>query len=191
MSKRLPQRLDSARTYMRLPHADDAQELNAAIVESFAQISPWVPWAKQVPSVADSEAYCTESIAKHAAGEALNYLMFSRDTHEFIAGIGIPRLDWSVPMFELGYWCRTSQTGKGYITEGVGVISRYCFAELDAVRLELHIDELNEPSVRVAQACGYELESIARHSSRNNAGELCSMKIFRCLDRAELLSRLS
>lgn len=189
MSKPLPTRLETARTYMRLPQASDAQELNAGIVESYPEIKQWVPWATQVPSLEDSQTYCAQSLAKHNAGEALNYLMFSRETDEFIAGIGIPRLDWSVPMFEIGYWCRTVHTGKGYISEGVLALSQFCFDSLSAARLELHIDELNGPSVKVAEACGYQLESVARRSARNNAGELCDIRVYRCLDPAELSTR--
>jgi len=189
MSKPAPVRIDTSRTYLRPPRVEDAQLLNAAIVESYAEIKPWIPWATSLPSVEDSTLYCRESIEKFNRHEAFNYLMFSRASDEFIAGIGVPRLDWAVPMFEIGYWCRTSQVGKGYVTEAVSALSEVCFDDLGAARLELHIDALNERSVSVAETCGYQFESLARRSSRNNAGELCDIKIFSCVNSSDLVIR--
>ena len=186
MSNLAPIQFETARTYSRLPRIDDAPMLNAAIVESYEELAKWVPWAVTLPSVDDSAQYCEDCIAKYQQREAFNYLMFSRDGDEFIAGIGVPRLDWTVPMFEIGYWCRAARVGQGYITEGVIALSHLCFTRLEAARLELHIDPLNAKSTAVAQACGYQLESVARRSSRNNAGELCDMQIFSCLDPADL-----
>lgn len=186
MSKLAPVHIETSRTYLRPPRVEDAQILNAAIAESYAEIKPWIPWAKSPPSVEDSTVYCRESIEKFDRHEAFNYLMFSRASDEFIAGIGVPRLDWAVPMFEIGYWCRTSQVGKGYVAEAVSALSEVCFVDLGAARLELRIDALNARSVAVAETCGYQFESLARHSSRNNAGELCDIKIFSCINASEL-----
>ena len=43
----------------------------------------------------------------------------------FLGSSGLHRIDWDVPKFEIGYWCRTSLARRGYITEAVAKIEEY------------------------------------------------------------------
>jgi RimJ/RimL family protein N-acetyltransferase len=63
-----------------------------------------------------------------------------------------------VPKFEIGYWCRTGFTGRGYITEAVLGIGAFAFETLGAKRVEIRCDSRNHPSVRVAQRAGFRPE---------------------------------
>ena len=47
---------------------------------------------------------------------------------------GLQGIDWEVPKFEIGYWCRTRFTGRGYITEAVLGITAFAFDTLGARR---------------------------------------------------------
>lgn len=63
---------------------------------------------------------------------------------------------------ELGYVVAPAARGRGVATEGLRQLTEWAFAELDALRLELWIDVLNEPSKRVAERCGYMREGVLR-----------------------------
>ena len=63
---------------------------------------------------------------------------------------------------ELGYVVAPAARGRGVATEGLRLLTEWAFAELDALRLELWIDVLNEPSKRVAERCGYQREGVLR-----------------------------
>jgi RimJ/RimL family protein N-acetyltransferase len=92
--------------------------------------------------------------------------------------VGIPGLqgiDWEVPKFEIGYWCRTSFTGHGFITEAVKSITSITFEVLDARRVESRCDPDNLKSTRVAERAGFTLEATLHN---NELGTLRDTMIF-------------
>jgi RimJ/RimL family protein N-acetyltransferase len=73
-------------------------------------------------------------------------------------------IDWEVPKFEIGYWCRTRFTGHGYTTEAVRGITAFAFEALGARRVEIRCDSRNLPSARVAERAGFRLEGELRNN---------------------------
>jgi RimJ/RimL family protein N-acetyltransferase len=63
---------------------------------------------------------------------------------------------------ELGYVVAPSARGRGVATDALRLLTEWAFSELDALRIELWIDVLNEPSKRVAQRSGYVREGVLR-----------------------------
>jgi RimJ/RimL family protein N-acetyltransferase len=71
---------------------------------------------------------------------------------------------------ELGYVVAPESRGRGVASEALRRLTDWAFAELDALRLELHISAGNEASQRVAARCGYVREGVLR--SLHFKGEL-------------------
>ena len=94
---------------------------------------------------------------------------------------GLHRIDWSVPSFEIGYWCHTSFAGHGYITEAVRGIAAFAFDFLSASRVEIRCDSLNRRSVRVAERAGFRLEAELRNAEAGTDGSLRNTLIFSML----------
>jgi RimJ/RimL family protein N-acetyltransferase len=65
---------------------------------------------------------------------------------------------------ELGYIVAPSARGRGVATAMLDELTRWAFAELDALRITLIIDVENRASARVAERCGYVLEGVMRSS---------------------------
>ena len=84
--------------------------------------------------------------------------LYLRGTDTLVGSSGLQGIDWEVPTFEIGYWCRTGFTGRGYITEAVLGIRAFAFETLGAKRVEIRCDSRNHPSVRVARRAGFLLE---------------------------------
>lgn len=55
---RIPQQLDTERLLLRVPEAADVEGLNAAIAESFAELTPWMPWAREPQTLEQTRAFC-------------------------------------------------------------------------------------------------------------------------------------
>ena len=51
----IPESFETERLLIRVPRAGDGPELNAAVLETFEGLQPWMPWAKERPSVEKSE----------------------------------------------------------------------------------------------------------------------------------------
>jgi len=164
----IPDFFESERLVLRAPRPGDGDALNAAVIESLAELRPWMPWAMTAPTLADSEEYVRRSAVKYAAREDLPLLLWQRATDVLVGGSGMHRIDWEVPAVEIGYWVRTSQVGQGYITEAVNAITHFAFDVIGAHRVEIHCDERNGRSAAVARRAGFELEGILRNEAREH-----------------------
>ena len=62
--------------------------------------------------------------------------------------------------------------GKGYASEAVRLLTDYLFAQRPGChRLQLIIEEWNDPSARLAEACGYASEGILRKAGYSSEDE--------------------
>ena len=146
-----------------------------AIVETLDDLRQWtasLPWALEEPSVAVSETFCREGAAAYAARHDFPMLLFTKDDGRFIGSSGLHRFNWSVPKFEVGFWCRKSCHGRGFITEAVRAITGFAFSSLGARRVESFPDEENMSSRRVCERAGYRLEGIMQNERVDARGGL-------------------
>jgi RimJ/RimL family protein N-acetyltransferase len=167
--------LASARLLLRAPQAGDGVALNEAVVESIDSLRPWLPWAQTLPTPEQSELTCRQMAARFAQRSDLPMFVFERGNDDgagrLIGGTGLHRFDWSVPRFEIGYWCRTSVQGRGYITEAVQTLSRFAFDTLQARRVEVRMSSANVRSRAVAERCGFAFEGLLRQDALGVDGQ--------------------
>ena len=174
-----PTRIETERLTIRAPQAGDGAESCAAILESLEELRPWMPWACESLTPETQEAVMRRAHADFMSRTDLMLLLFLKGTTTMVGASGLHRIDWRVPRFEIGYWLRTSHTGKGYITEAVTAIGAFAFDTLGAHRVEIRCDERNTRSSAVARRCGYDLEGILRNNARDHlTGELENTMVF-------------
>ena len=185
----MPDHLATHRLLLRCPTERDASQVNAAVCESLADLRPWMPWAQIEPSLVQSQADCRRLQARFLLREDLAMFIFERraDGSEgrFIGGTGLHRLQWEARCFEIGYWCRTSMQGQGFVGEAVGALSHFAFGALGAQRIEVRMDEANERSRRVAERAGFELEGVLRSASLTPQGALRDTRVYARLRSAD------
>jgi ribosomal-protein-serine acetyltransferase len=180
-----PDSFDTERLTIRAPRPGDAAEIVQAMIESREELLPWMPWAKDIPTVQASEARIRRAAAQWMAREDLLLHVYLKGTDTFVAGSGLHRLNWETGKFEIGYWVRTKFSGQGYVAEAVNGIADFAFAHLKANRVEIRCDAQNERSVAVARRCGFLLEGILRHDRLGVNGELRSTLVFSKISRNE------
>lgn len=182
----IPEQIETERMIIRIARAGDGAAVNAAVVESLAELRPWMPWVKTTPTVDESEAQGRKAYARFHSREDLTYRGWLKDDPgTFVVGSGLHRMDWSVPRFEIGYWVRTSFAGRGYVTEMVRALERLAFETLNAARVEIRCDDRNERSFRVAERCGFAFEGVLRCESRGAYDELRDMRVYAKVRRAD------
>jgi RimJ/RimL family protein N-acetyltransferase len=171
----LPAELASERLLMRAPRAGDGAALNDAMVESLESLKPWMPWAQKMPTPEESELTCRQIALRFAQRSDLTLFMFERAADgaggRLVGGTGLHRMDWNVPRFEIGYWCRPSMQGRGLVTEAVQALARFAFDALRARRVEVRMSSANTRSRAVAERCGFTLEGVLRQDSRGVDGQ--------------------
>ena len=176
-----PDRFETERLLIRSPLPGDGPALNAAVVESLDSLRPWMPWAQTAPTVEEDEELVRKGRAHFLERSDLWLLLFLKGTDTVVGGSGLHRMDWDVPRFEIGYWCRSRFEGQGYITEAVRGITAFAFNTLGAQRVMIRMDTRNVRSRAVAERAGYVLEGEMRHDARAVDGSLRNTLVFSLL----------
>ncbi len=176
-----PARLESERLYLRPPEPADAAVVNRGVRDSFEALNRFMEWAAEPPTIEDSQAFCATGRPMPVTGEAFPLLAFRRSDDALVGGCGMAGCDLTVPSFELGYWCVTALSGRGYITEAVIAQCRYLRESFRAERIELRMDERNERSAAVAQRLGFTLEGTLHAQARSHHGVLRNTRVYALL----------
>jgi RimJ/RimL family protein N-acetyltransferase len=184
----LPTEILTPRMRLVPPAPGDGLSVNRAIAESFPELNRWMDWASSMPTLIESERFVRDAAARFMRREDLPLFLRKRDSGEFIGASGMHRIDWQVPRFEIGYWCRTSMVGKGYVGEAVAAITRFAFEKLGAARVEIRTDSQNARSFRVAERLGFRLEGIMRRDARTPQGTLRDTRLYSMVGLADLRS---
>ena len=166
----VPESFETERLTIRALRFGDGAEVNAAIAETFADLHEWMDWARTMPSVGDTEEVVRRSHAKFVAREDFGLRINLKGTETLVGMSGLHVRDWRIPAFEIGYWCRKSFEGKGYITEAVKGITRFGFELMKAERIIIRCDEQNVRSAAVARRAGFTLEGILRNEDHTADG---------------------
>ena len=169
----VPTAIETRRLLLRPFRADDAAALHEALVESVdaLRVSLWfIPWVAETPTPQTAEIRCRKAEANFLLRTDLPYLAFDKATGRLVGSVGLHRTDWLLPKTEIGYWVRTSETGKGYASECVRALSAWALDELKAQRVELVTSEDNHGSRAVAERCGFVLEGVLHNTLRRPDG---------------------
>lgn len=168
---KVPVVIETERLLLRMPQPGDGRSVNAAIKASLSELKPWLGFAQNDPSVEDTETNTREAHAKFLTRESLRYLIFLKDTNEFVGSTGFHNIDWSVPKFEIGYWIDTRMSGYGYMVEAVGKLTDFALTELKGKRVEIRCESINGRSRAIPERLGYILEGILRNEDLSVDGE--------------------
>lgn len=167
--------LVTERLLLRPPAAGDGPVLYEALVETLPELRRFLgflSWVAAEPSIEGAELFCRRAVANFHARTDFPLLVIDRSRARLVGVCGLHRPDWNVPKFEVGYWCRTPDAGRGYISEAVRALSQAAADRLGAVRLEAITDQDNLASRRVAERAGFVLEGVLHASTRSPDGSL-------------------
>lgn len=179
--KEVPESFETERLLIRMPKPGDGPTLNAAVIESLENLRPWMPWARNVPTLEESETTVRNAWIKYLAREDFMLLLFLKGTDTLVGGSGLHVRNenyWDVPKFEIGYWVRQSCEGKGFIGEAVAGITKFGFEILGARRIEIRCDERNSRSRHVAERTGYKLDALFVNDGVDTSGQIRNTLIF-------------
>jgi RimJ/RimL family protein N-acetyltransferase len=166
------------RLVLRPPSPENAAAVQEALEESFADLQVWMDWATALQSLEETKSILGQARAKYESMEEFQVHAFLGDSGRFVLSAWLGPRDWEVPKFEIGYWCRTSMLGKGYVTEAVRELAAAAFTDMAANRLEIRCDSRNYRSRRVAELAGFHLEAELRCDARANDGSLRDTTVY-------------
>ena len=185
-----PVPITTPRLIIRPPQIGDGIVVNEAILESFAELSQFMPWAKQKPLVEETEIFVRQAAAnwilKKNDEPYLPLFMFDKTTNWFIGATGYHNFDWEIPSIETGYWIRTSCARQGLMTEAINALTQYAFKQLFVKRIAITCDINNLRSKKIPESLNYQLESIVKANRFNSKGEESDTLVFAKYDLLNL-----
>lgn len=169
----IPEIIETERLLIKVIKPGDGKVINEAVLESWETLGKWMPWAqKSKPTLEESEVLCRQGYAKFLLREDILIGFWRKEDNRYLGGSGLHRINWQVPSFEIGYWIRDSEVGKGYVSETVKGISKMAFDKLSCKRLEIRCDSDNNRSRQVMINCGFEHEATLKNQATHPDGNV-------------------
>lgn len=146
---------------VRLYEPADAEDLRAAAVESAAEVGRWMGWCHPGYSLADARGWIASQEDLVRRGLAYEFAIHD-GSGRYVGGCGVNQVNRALRLANLGYWIRTSETGRGVAAEAVRLVAARVFDETDLIRLEIVCAVGNVRSQRVAEKVGATREGVLR-----------------------------
>ena len=132
---------------------DDAAQLFEAATESIDTVYRWLPWCRPGYTLDEARAWVAEQTAAFEEGKEYEFVIVS-PSGRFAGGCGIDLLDRTNRRANLGYWVRSSETGRGAATAAARLAAGWAFENTDLIRIEILAAAGNVQSQRVAEKAG-------------------------------------
>jgi RimJ/RimL family protein N-acetyltransferase len=135
----------------------------AAVMESIPEISRWMPWCHEAYGLEDHKKWSNTRQKQWDGGVEYDFVIFRPESSKALGICGLNNFDWQNRRANLGYWVRTSQTGKGLATEAARLLAGFGFETLHLNRIEILIAQANTASQRVAEKLGVAREGFLKN----------------------------
>jgi RimJ/RimL family protein N-acetyltransferase len=139
----------------------DAEDLYRAARESVGDVFRWLPWCHAQYSMADAVEWTEAQARRRAEGTEYGFAIVGPDGR-YLGGCGVNQINRLHRFGNLGYWVRSSETGRGVASNAVRQLADFAFRATDLVRLEIVCAVGNERSQRVAERAGAVREGVLR-----------------------------
>ena len=167
----IPTQLETERLLLRAPHfTGDGNIVNQAIRDSFNELKAWLPFAQKIPAVEETEINLRNAHIKFLKRESFRYLIFHKETNDFLGTVSLQGIDWSIPKCKIGYWINTKFSGNGYMTEAVKALTDFGLNQLRFKRIEIRCESTNLKSRAIPEKLGYALEGTLRNEDLSADG---------------------
>ena len=148
---------------LRPPRPEDCDAMHAAVMESVQEVSRWLPWCHAGYSREDAASFIRLAAEAWARDMRFSFAILAAEDGAYLGGIGINHVVAPNRLGNVGYWVRSSRTGRGIASAAVRLVARYAFGSLGLTRLEIVCKPDNTSSRRVAEKVGARFEAISRN----------------------------
>ena len=143
--------------------ADDIPSLFEAARESTKEMLAWLSWCHPNYTVEESRSFVLSSETAWNEKTRFAFAVFDVSSGLFLGGVGLNQINRNHNFANLGYWVRSSQTGRGVATAATLLAAEFGFEDLGLNRIEILTATGNAASGRVAENAGAKREGILRN----------------------------
>lgn len=157
-----PTQLTEEGVHIRPYGASDVEALHEAVAESIDDLRPWLNWARDGYALSDAQDWVRSRSQAWARKEAYSFAVVDADTGRFLGGVGLNQIDPAHGGANLGYWTRSSETGRGVASTAAALAARFGLDTADLHRIEILVPAGHDASMAVARNAGAAREGILR-----------------------------
>jgi ribosomal-protein-alanine N-acetyltransferase len=148
--------LKGEKVYLRKPKAEDFDELDA-LYKSSRKLH------RGLVSPDFSRKDFEELLIRNEREDYESFLICVNEIHQIAGTITLSQIfRKAFCNAYLGYLLSANFTGKGFMTEAVGLVLKHAFTNLKLHRVEANVQPQNTPSINVLQRCGFTKEGFSR-----------------------------
>lgn len=155
--------LEQGPVVLRPSRSADAARLYEAARQSTAEVFPWMAWCHPDYSLKESRAWIKVTIQGWRDDTMFEFTMNDPTDGSFLGCCGLSPISPSNPVFNLGYWVRTGQTGRGVATAATVLLTEFGIKRAGLTRIEILVATANLTSQRVAEKAGATREGVLRN----------------------------
>jgi ribosomal-protein-serine acetyltransferase len=141
----------------------DAEEMHAAIVESLAELKPWLPFAHDAYAIKETRDWIKTNPKSWKNGTEFYFLITDAGDGTILGGCGLNNIDKENRRANLGYWVRTSRSARGVCPAATRLLAKWGFEHLKLGRIEVLVAVGNRKSRRAAEKAGAREEGVLRN----------------------------
>ena len=159
---KIPLSFETKRLLVRRYRVTDENTLYRSARASIDEVFEFLPWCHPEYSRGDAREWLTKIEPDWHEGSAYNFAIFNQSGNTFHGGCSISRIDEHLTA-NLGYWIKSSNSGRGIATEASFGLARFGIEHLNLQRLEIIMSTKNPKSKRVAEKIGATFEGSLRN----------------------------
>lgn len=168
----IPSSLETERLLLRVPFlSGDGRVVNEAIKESITELSKWLPFAQEIPAIEETESNLRNAHIKFLARESFRFLIFHKETGEYIGTSSIHNINWEIKSGDIGYWINKKYSGNGYMIEAIKRLTELGMNQLAFNRLEIRCESTNLKSRAIPEKLGFKLEAVLKNEDLSADGK--------------------
>ena len=148
---------------LRRYRKEDAAEMHGALVESMAEMKPWLPFAHDGYALKETKDWLKTQAKEWKDGTAFNFLITDAGDGTILGGCGLNNIDRENRLANLGYWVRTGRTGNGVCPAATKLLAKWGLEKMKLGRIEVLVASDNVRSLRAAEKAGARKEGVLRN----------------------------
>lgn len=160
-------RISDSRITLRPLITKDIDDFHAAIIESLPDLISWLSYQEN-HTIKDTEKELNQRREKWEADESYSFAITDSVDGKILGYCSLNRIDKENRVANLGYWVRSSYSGKGIAPGATVLLAKWALDTCGFRRIELNIAQQNERSLRVAEKAGAHREGVLRNRFTSN-----------------------
>lgn len=162
-------KIETERLFIRCYHISDAVALKELVDSSIDHLLPFMPWADQEPiSLNDRIILLRTWIGDFYKNEDFIYGAFLK-SGQLIGSTGL-HTRRGKDILEVGYWIGVDHINQGFATEISYALTKVAFEHMDAKKVEIRNDVLNQASEKIPKKLNFQPGGIITHINKRKDG---------------------